>query len=67
MDAHSVLNHPNVSEAGDPDAGQDGVCYCGLYEKCPDWVRMNDEERRVCSTDKRMTMEWLWKGGVQGA
>ena len=39
------------------------VCYCGLYEACPLWDQMNDDRRRVCSADKRMTMGYFWNGG----
>ena len=40
-------------------------CYCGLYDECPQWDQMTDEERRSCSSDKRATMESLWKTGVR--
>ena len=40
-------------------------CYCGLYDECPQWDHMTDEERRSCSSDKRATMESLWKTGVR--
>lgn len=57
MDARSVADEPE----------HDIVCYCGLYETCPTWNQMNDEERRACSSDKRMTAEYYWKYGVSGA
>ena len=36
-------------------------CYCGLYEKCPLWNKMTDEQRQACSDDKRMTIQREWK------
>ena len=51
-----------------PDAGAgSGTCYCGLYEECAHWDEMSVEERRVCSADKRMTVESFWKTGMRGA
>jgi len=41
------------------------TCYCGLYDECPQWDRMTDDERRSCSSDKRATVESLWKTGVR--
>lgn len=41
------------------------TCYCGLYDECPQWDRMTDDERRSCSSDKRATTESLWKTGVR--
>ena len=46
-------------------APQTATCYCGLYDECPQWEQMTDEERRSCSTDKRATVESLWKTGVR--
>jgi hypothetical protein len=42
------------------------VCYCGLYESCPQWDRMTDDQRRTCSADKRATIESFWKTGLRG-
>jgi|PersoiStandDraft_1058852.scaffolds.fasta_scaffold396487_1 hypothetical protein len=53
---------PRTADAG---AGS-GTCYCGLYQECPHWDEMSLEERRVCSTDKRMTVESYWKTGMRG-
>ena len=50
-----------------PDAGAGSeTCYCGLYEECPHWDEMSLEERRMCSADKRMTVESFWKTGMRG-
>jgi hypothetical protein len=46
-------------------AGAAATCYCGLYDECPQWDRMTEDERRSCSSDKRATVESLWKTGVR--
>ena len=54
-------------DARTPDAGAgSATCYCGLYQECPHWDEMSVEERRVCSTDKRMSVESFWKTGMRG-
>jgi hypothetical protein len=40
------------------------VCYCGLYDECPHWHEMTDDERRACSTDKRMILQHFWKNRI---
>jgi hypothetical protein len=57
-DAHSM---PGATVT----ATETATCYCGLYDECPQWDRMTVEERRSCSSDKRATVESLWKGGVR--
>lgn len=53
--------------AAKAETAEPSVCYCGHYENCPHWDEMTDDERRACSTDKRMAVESLWKAGVRGA
>ena len=61
---------PELAQPFDPrtrDAGAgSGMCYCGIYEQCPHWDEMSVEERRMCSADKRMTVESFWKTGMRG-
>jgi hypothetical protein len=59
--ATDAINTPGATVT----ATEVASCYCGLYEECPQWDQMTDEERSSCSSDKRATMEWLWKGGVR--
>jgi hypothetical protein len=40
------------------------VCYCGLYDECPHWHEMTDDERRACSADKRMILQQFWKNRI---
>ncbi|MBI3567825.1 MAG: hypothetical protein HY084_06430 [Gemmatimonadetes bacterium] len=65
------LQHGGAVGSGNPTldasaADDDVVCYCGLYEKCPVWNMMSTDERRVCSADKRMSAEYLWRHRLSG-
>ncbi|MFI5312011.1 MAG: hypothetical protein ACHQQ3_12300, partial [Gemmatimonadales bacterium] len=39
-------------------------CYCGLYAKCPTFRMMSPDEREICTRDKRMDAQRMWKNGM---
>lgn len=61
----SVID-PNRPKAEQIAELQDALraCYCGLGPACPLWRQMTPEERRLCSDDKRLYAQRLWKNGM---
>jgi hypothetical protein len=59
--ATDAINMPGATVTAEAAA----TCYCGLYDECPQWDRMTEDERRSCSVDKRATVESIWKTGVR--
>jgi hypothetical protein len=39
-------------------------CYCGLGPACHLWREMTPEQRAACSSDRRLTMQRMWKNGM---
>lgn len=63
--AASVID-PNRSRAEQIAELREAVkaCYCGLGPACHLWRVMTAEERAICSRDKRLTAQRLWKNGM---